>query len=99
MLLRHQRKQFYEVPLPASVREFSPHGLTFRLVFAVCPVNIKAAALRASGKVECASDGVLKHIKMRKQTPSNRVVLVGLLQISVCVSYCYPLQQWCYHQH
>lgn len=43
-------------PPPTSVREFSPHGLTFRLVFAICAVNIKAAALQVIGKVVLVSD-------------------------------------------
>lgn len=82
--LRHHRKQFYEAPPPASIRESSPHGFMFRLVFAVCPVNIRAAALQVS-EVELDSGGVLKHLMMRKQIRSNRVVAYHFLCVCVCL--------------
>lgn len=94
MLLRYQRKHFYEVPLPA--RECSPHGLMFRLVFAVYPVNITAAALQVSGKVECVSDEVFKHITM-----SGACWAIADLFLCLCVSLLLlpAFQQWRYHQH
>lgn len=53
-------------------------------MFAVCPVNINSVALQVSGKVDRVSDGVLKPIKMRKQT---ELCLLGYCRsFSVCVS-------------
>lgn len=65
----------------------------FRLVFAVYPVNITAAALQVSGKVECVSDEVFKHIRMSGALRYCR-------SFSVCVYLLLlpPLQQWRYHQ-
>lgn len=72
---------------------FPPHGLMLRLVFAVYPVNIEAAALQVSGKVELVSDVVLKHIKMRQTNllkQSAACWATADLFLCVSLSYCYP---------
>lgn len=68
----------------------------FRLVFAVYPVNITAAALQVSGKVECVSDEVFKHITM-----SGACWAIADLFLCLCVSLLLlpAFQQWRYHQH
>lgn len=73
--------------LPSNVREFSPHGLMFGLMFAVYSVNTTAELLcEPEERFSASLTRFLKHIKMRKQT-SSEWCLLGYCR---SLSYCYP---------